>query len=214
MLCHWQAAKSSQSDFYENQAQNTQESFAKILQKVDLLEGKIRKLEVLLEIELRKISEFLHKHSNLLEMQNEINGKIDHAENKISNNYDFENLTDEEAYKLAYESMANSDFETAEMLFNKFISVFKDSEYLANARFWLGEIYLNKKSYKLAYDNFTIVINSFSDSIKVVNSMLKRAYSLIGLKRYQDAKEQLNSIISNYPKSSAAGIAKQKLLEI
>ncbi len=129
-----------------------------------------------------------------------------------------ESLTsnDEDSYKQAYQALLNKKYsvEIKVKYFSNFIIHYPSSNYLPNAYYWLGELYLREKDYEEANKNFGILIDKYSSSTKTPSAMLKRAYGLIGLEKISDAKQQLIVITQNYPNTTVASIASKKLANL
>jgi tol-pal system protein YbgF len=122
------------------------------------------------------------------------------------------NPADEQiSYLAAYELVKNKDFDKAVMAMKSFINHYPRGGYTANAHYWLGELYMVKKSYPDAIDQFKTVLQSFPASSKSSASSLKIGYALADSGQTNAAREHLRTVIHDYPDTHAAELAASKL---
>lgn len=175
--------------------------------KIKDIEKELQTLRQLLENGMANLNE-------RLDSQVENTQKNTDSKNQPLQQSTYTSIDDEEAYKKAYQAILSKEYDNAIILFNSFTKDFPNSDYLSNAYYWLGEIYLKKGNYIEANNNFDIVINKYYDSTKVPSAMLKRAYSLIELNKVADAKNQLMLIMQKFPNTATAAIADKKLANL
>lgn len=118
-----------------------------------------------------------------------------------------------EAYLKAFGLYSADKYEEAIESFTAFIKAYPDSEYAANAQYWIGECYYTRSDLPKALDSFNKVISNYPQGNKVPDAMLKAGYTLFALKKPEKATPLLESLISKYPDSPAAARAKEKLLQ-
>lgn len=115
---------------------------------------------------------------------------------------------DLKAYQAAFALVRQRAYDEAVTAFTAFISDYPGSQRLANAYYWLGEIYLAQQKLELSRDAFSQVLAMFSDHRKASDAAYKlgRVYSELG----DPAKsaEYMDLVLKNYPKSSAARLAR------
>lgn len=122
------------------------------------------------------------------------------------------NPADEQiSYLAAYELVKNKRFDDALGAMQTFVAQHPQSGYTANAEYWLGEIYMVKKSYIEAMQHFQIVLQQFPSSGKAAASQLKIGYALLAIGRKQDAIQLLQQVVKNYPNTNTAQLARAKL---
>jgi len=122
------------------------------------------------------------------------------------------NPADEQiSYLAAYDLVKQKNFPQATQAMEQFLTKYPHGGYSANAHYWLGELYLEKKDYTNAVTQFNTVIQSFQTSSKYAPSRLKLGYALADSGRIAEAKEQLKVVINQYPDTNAAQLAHQKL---
>ncbi len=120
----------------------------------------------------------------------------------------------EQAYQAAFELLKNAHHEEAMKAFSAYIEQYPDSQYAANAQYWLGEAYYVKLRFQEAIAEFRLLVENYPDSQKLTHSLLKIGYSLHELKQYDEAIKVLEDLQSRYPGSSAARYAGERLQRI
>ncbi len=118
-----------------------------------------------------------------------------------------------EAYLKAFGLYSADKYEEAIESFSAFIKAYPDSEYAANAQYWIGECYYTRSDLPKALDSFNKVISNYPQGNKVPDAMLKAGYTLFAMKKPEKARPLLETLISKYPESPAAARAKEKLLQ-
>ncbi|MDD2337627.1 MAG: tol-pal system protein YbgF [Geobacteraceae bacterium] len=118
-----------------------------------------------------------------------------------------------EAYLKAFGLYSADKYEEAIESFTAFIKAYPDSEYAANAQYWIGECYYTRSDLPNALNSFKKVISNYPNGNKVPDAMLKAGYTLFAMKQPEKATPILESLISKYPDSPAAIRAKEKLLQ-
>ncbi|MCH9715999.1 MAG: tol-pal system protein YbgF [Gammaproteobacteria bacterium] len=122
------------------------------------------------------------------------------------------NPADEQVnYLAAYELVKDKEFDKALMAMKSFIQHYPRGGYTANAHYWLGELYMIKKSFPDAIQQFETVLNSFPTSSKASASSLKLGYALEASGQKDAARQCLKTVIRDYPDTHAAQLATSKL---
>lgn len=98
--------------------------------------------------------------------------------------------------------------------FEKFLKSFPESNYAANAHYWLGQLLFNKGNLKEAQSHFDTVVSRFADSSKRSDSMLKLGMVAQKLSNNAKARQIYQKLIQEYPDSSAANLAKTRLASL
>lgn len=93
----------------------------------------------------------------------------------------------EDLYREGFALLEQSDFDGAQTNFQRFIGDFPDHENAANASYWIGEIHLARGEYAEAAKNFLNVRQTYSDSERAGDSMLKLGVSLRFLEQPENA---------------------------
>ncbi len=105
-------------------------------------------------------------------------------------------------------------YDLARRMFEKFIKKYPLSELADNAQYWIGETYYVENKYERAILAFAEVQEKYKEGDKVPDAVLKQALSFAALGDKNAAKDLLRQLISRFPASPAAGLAKQKLGEL
>ena len=125
------------------------------------------------------------------------------------------NSTDEQiSYLAAYELIKNKQYDPALKAMQTFTTNYPQGGYTANAHYWLGELYMVKKDYPLAIQEFEVVLSKFPSSSKSSASLLKIGYALAASGKTDSAKQKLQGVIKRYPDTHAAALALAKLESI
>lgn len=119
--------------------------------------------------------------------------------------------TDRANYQAAFELLKQGRYKEASTALRQFIIAFPESSLLDNAQYWLAETYYVSQTYDKALPEFTKVVDQFPRSQKVPDALLKIGYCNYELKRYGAAREHLQQVVANYPETTAARLAGQRL---
>lgn len=119
--------------------------------------------------------------------------------------------SDDDNYRAAFELVKEQRYDDAELAFKQFLVAFPDSDNAPNAQYWLAESYYVRQKYSNALSAFQTVIEKFPSSRKVVDALLKIGYCNYELKRWDAAKTALARVRSDYPGTTAARLAGQRL---
>ena len=119
--------------------------------------------------------------------------------------------SDRDNYQAAFELLKQQRYEPAALAFQQFLVSFPESQLADNAQYWLAESYYVTDKVEEALAQFSIVINQYSDSRKVPDALLKMGYCNYELERWNDARAALARVQSEYPDTTAARLAAQRL---
>jgi len=184
--------------------------------------------------ELRGVTE-LHTHqlSQVLERQRELYQELDRRVNEalkpttnipntiaagssadiltVSKDYS-DNLTENEAYDKALNLvLKDKRYEQAIPAFHSFNQTYPQSTYAPNAHYWLGQLLFNKGELTQAEQEFFTVVQKFKDSNKRPDALLKLAMVAQQKKNVKKAIELYRQLLSEYPSSTSAQLAKPRL---
>jgi len=116
-----------------------------------------------------------------------------------------------EEYQLAFELLKDENYETARVSFIKFIRLHPDSDFIDDAKYWLGETYYAQRLFTQALKEFEEVLTEFPNSGKIPEALLKKGFCYFELDKVEKSKQLLESVVSQYPDSSVSRLAAQKL---
>ncbi len=117
-------------------------------------------------------------------------------------------------YQAAYETLRNGHNSRAIAEFKSLLSEFPSGEYAASSQYWLGEAYKVNKDTKAAIQAFSKVVSHYSSSSKVADALLKLGYIEMERNNTAKAREYLTKITANHPGTTAAHLAKKRLMKM
>ncbi|WP_020679799.1 tol-pal system protein YbgF [Marinobacterium rhizophilum] len=115
--------------------------------------------------------------------------------------------SDDQAYQSAFALVRERKFGEAASAFERFVQDYPTSPRLANAHYWLGEIYLAEQKLDLAQGAFSRVVDDFPGSTKLPDALYK-----LGVLNHQrgnaaESARYFERVIHDFPQSSAARLA-------
>ncbi len=119
-----------------------------------------------------------------------------------------------EAYQAAFNTLREGRYDAAAQAFSDFLDAFGDSEYAANARYWLGESYYVNRDFAAALENFERVLDEHGDSGKAPDALLKVGYTQYEMGDTDAARETLDRVREEYAGTSVARLAEERLVRI
>ena len=114
-------------------------------------------------------------------------------------------------YDDAYNTFKRGSYKVARDKFKKFIKAFPESNYKVNSKFWIGECYYKTNDFAEAIIKYDEIVASFPQHPKAPSALLKQGFAFLKLGDATDGKLILNKVITNYPKTDQAEIARRKL---
>ncbi|NBX91795.1 MAG: outer membrane protein assembly factor BamD [Proteobacteria bacterium] len=120
----------------------------------------------------------------------------------------------DEAMHLYYEGtqeLKEKKYDSAVKSFNDFLSENPDHVYADRAQFMILEAHLENREYGLALVASNVLENRYPHSLKLPNALFKRALCFLGLEQKAKGIQALKTVLSNYPQSSVAPIASERL---
>jgi tol-pal system protein YbgF len=119
--------------------------------------------------------------------------------------------SDRDNYQAAFELLKEQRYEPAALAFQQFLVSFPDSQLADNAQYWLAESYYVTDQFENSLQQFQVVIDDYPRSRKVPDALLKIGYSNYELERWDDARSALSRVQREYPDTTAARLAEQRL---
>ncbi len=135
-------------------------------------------------------------------------GKLSHSTN------DTPVASQKQLYKEAYETLRNGHNKSAIKAFDQLIANYPEGKYADNSQYWLGEAYKANQDFKSAKKAFKKVVTDYSNSPKVADALLKLGYIEMEQKNMAKARDYLTKVTVGYPGTTAAHLAKKKLLQM
>jgi tol-pal system protein YbgF len=119
--------------------------------------------------------------------------------------------SEDELYTRAKQALDENRLQEALEGFQAYMKKYPRAASADNAQFWIGEIYYRDKWYEKAILEYQKVVENFPKGNKVAAAMLKQGMSFYNLKDDSNARLILKELISKYPNSSEADIARKQL---
>lgn len=114
-------------------------------------------------------------------------------------------------YQKGLDAFKGGDTQKARELLSGLIERYPSHGMIANAHYWLGETYYSEKKYDQAILEFQEVIKNFPGKEKVPAAMLKQAMAFKELGDAKSARYVFQKLITEFPDSEEAKLAKTKL---
>lgn len=114
-------------------------------------------------------------------------------------------------YVKAFGLYSANNFPGAITAFETFLKNNPQSDYAANALYWIGECHYSLSDLPKAKDIFFKVVGNYPNSPKAPDAMLKLGYTLAAMKEKEKANALFESLIKSYPSSPAATKARERL---
>jgi tol-pal system protein YbgF len=115
------------------------------------------------------------------------------------------------SYEDAMATMRTGDFDKATQSFNAFLKRWPASGYANSVRYWLGNAQYGARDYKGAITTFRTFLAAAPDHPRAPEAMLAVANCQVELKDTKGARKTLDDLMKTYPKSEAAGAARDRL---
>ena len=142
--------------------------------------------------------------------------ELDLAQPYINNNFkkklpEYELKNEIELYRAAFQLVKDKKYLEAIDVFNAFLYLFQDSNYAANAQYWLSESIYASGDYRGAMVNFAKVVEKYPSSSKIADAKLKIGYCYYAIKKWREARFIFAAILKDYPNTSLSQLADKKI---
>ncbi|MBB45845.1 MAG: tol-pal system protein YbgF [Rhodospirillaceae bacterium] len=112
--------------------------------------------------------------------------------------------TPNERYKHAFQYLRKRDYKKAEAALLEFINAHGDDPLAANANYWLGKTFYTRGLYDKAAEIFITGYEKYSTSPKTADSLLGLGFSLVRLKRPEDACLAFGQLLNEFPQLASS----------
>ena len=109
-----------------------------------------------------------------------------------------------ERYKHAFQYLRKRDYKKAEAALLEFINTHADDPLAANANYWLGKTFYTRGLYDKAAEIFITGYEKYSTSPKTADSLLGLGFSLVRLKRPEDACLAFGQLLNEFPQLASS----------
>lgn len=117
-------------------------------------------------------------------------------------------------YEAAYATFKDKKYKEAREKFEAFIKKFPKDNLADNAQFWIAETYYAEEDYAGAIVEYDALLENYPNSGKIPTALLKQGNAFIEFGDKKAARGIFEYLMTKYPKSKEAGIAKKKLEDI
>lgn len=114
-------------------------------------------------------------------------------------------------YVKAFGLYSANNFAAAIGSFESFLKANPQSDYAANALYWIGECHYSLSDLPKARDAFLKVTEDYPKSSKAPDSLLKLAFTLTAMKEKEKAMAVYENLIKSFPSSPAAVKARERM---
>jgi tol-pal system protein YbgF len=125
------------------------------------------------------------------------------------------NLPEADAlYHKAYSTFEKRQYQAAAELFDTVVGRYPNHDLADNALYWAGECRYAVKDYEGALRSFMTLIRNYSNGNKVPDALLKAGLTYLVLGDTENGAEYLKKVTKNFPFSTAAPKAEEKLKQL
>jgi tol-pal system protein YbgF len=117
-------------------------------------------------------------------------------------------------YQAAFELVKELKYQQAGVSFERFLVLHADSNLRVNAEYWLGEISYAQADFSAALEVFQRLIKNHPASRKIPGAWLKVGFCQYELNRWAEARQALNIVVTQFPETTAARLAQERLDKI
>jgi len=119
-------------------------------------------------------------------------------------------VTAEATYTNAVRDYTGGKYDLAQQEFSDYLKYFPNTQFDANAQYYLGQIYYQKKDYLNAVQAFDAVLEQYADNNRTPDSHYFKAMSLMSLGKNDSAAQEFRDVYSRYLESEPDLAAKAK----
>jgi tol-pal system protein YbgF len=114
-------------------------------------------------------------------------------------------------YRLGYGDFSKGNFDLALAELQDFVRLNPSDDLADDAQYLIGEIYFSQQKYPEAVAAYDRLLAEHAGGDKAAAAYLKKGLALLETNRTADAVIQLQHVVSAYPKSEEARIARERL---
>ena len=193
-----------------------EESLDLIYQKISDLEQEIATLRNLIEENTYLIERYQElQQQRYLDLDKRLHNLLSEEKEDLvseySNGQQYNSTEEIDLYKGALELFEASRYAEALERFRELIISYPEGAYSADAYFWSGELYLVQQLFEDAREHYLVVVEKFIDHPRVADSLFKLGVLERALMNDQIANSYFSRVISEYPDTGAAELAKKSI---
>ena len=193
-----------------------EESLELIYQRINDLEREIATLRNLIEENTYLIERYQElQQQRYLDLDKRLHNLLSEEKEDLVTEYlngqQYSSTEEIDLYKDALELFEGSRYAEALESFRELIISYPEGTYSADAYFWSGELYLVQQLLEDAREHYLVVVEKFIDHPRVADSLFKLGILERALMNDQIANSYFSRVISEYPDTGAAELAKKSL---
>ena len=193
-----------------------EESLDLIYQKISDLEQEIATLRNLIEENTYLIERYQElQQQRYLDLDKRLHNLLSEEKEDLATEYlngqQYNSTEEIDLYKGALELFETSRYAEALESFRELIISYPEGAYSADAYFWSGELYLVQQLFEDAREHYLVVVEKFIDHPRVADSLFKLGVLERALMNDQIANSYFSRVISEYPDTGAAELAKKSI---
>ena len=193
-----------------------EESLDLIYQKISDLEQEITTLRNLIEENTYLIERYQElQQQRYLDLDKRLHNLLSEEKEDLATEYlngqQYNSTEEIDLYKGALELFEASRYAEALESFRELIISYPEGTYSADAYFWSGELYLVQQLFEDAREHYLVVVEKFNDHPRVADSLFKLGVLERALMNDVAANSYLSRVISEYPDTGAAELAKKSI---
>jgi tol-pal system protein YbgF len=114
-------------------------------------------------------------------------------------------------YRLGYGDYAKGNYDLALAELQDFVRLNPADDLADDSQYLIGEVYFSQQKYPEAVAAYDRLLSEHAGGDKVAAAYLKKGLALLEMNRTADAVIQLQHVVSAYPKSEEARLARERL---
>ena len=123
-------------------------------------------------------------------------------------------LEEQNEYDQAYELLKQSRYQDFILAAQQFVTTWPTSQLADDAWYWLAEAYYVNREFEHALNGFRTVVDSYPDSQRVPEALLKTGYIQYDIGAYDEAAEIFREILVRFPGHNVTISAQTRLRRI
>lgn len=145
-------------------------------------------------------------------------GSADTSKKKLTTSFNAPanafNVAASNSYKTALNALMHQKYDVARHGFDTYINDYPNGDFVVNAHYWLGEIYVQQRNLSAALQQFNMVIKQFPHSNKVADAKVKIGIIHASQGQLAKARVEFRDIKRQYPGTTAAQLAAIQLQQL
>lgn len=188
-----------------------------LLNQISELQGQVQTLNGRLEEQQHQIAQLTDQ---LQRFYKDLDLRMQHAQGlssqaaSASGGIEEGDGQDAKAYNQAFQQLQQRHYQQASQSLTAFAEQYPNSGYVANAYYWLGQLYLMQGQTSQAETMLTRVVNQFPQHQKAPDALLKLAKIATERQDTTQAKTLLQQLQDRFPNSPAAQVAQVQLRQL